>query len=111
MGRLVIASDFSLITGGRLIKEGDFSGELFRDKVLEPKYRECMEHGEKLEIIFDGCYGIGSGFLDEAFGGMVRKYGYLDLLDHIILIAEEDKTIPAQIFRYVKAAVAVATAE
>lgn len=111
MGRLVIASDFSAITGGRLIIEGDFSGELFRDRVLEPKYRECMEHGEKLEIIFDGCYGIGAGFLEEAFAGMVRKYGYLDLLDHIILIAKEDKTIPDQIFRYVKAAVAIATAE
>ena len=41
MNKLVIASEFSPITGGRTPKEGDFSGELFRDEILAPKYKEC----------------------------------------------------------------------
>lgn len=55
MGRLVIASEFSPITGGRTPEEGEFSGEFFRDEVLAPKYRECLDKGELVEIVFDNC--------------------------------------------------------
>lgn len=104
MNRLVIASEFSPITGGRTPEEGDFSGELFRDEVLAPKYRECLNKGGCLEIVFDNCYGIGTSFLEEAFGGLVRKYGYVDVLKHIKLIANDDETILVNVPKYIKAA-------
>lgn len=104
MGRLVIASEFSPITGGRTPEEGDFSGELFRDKVLAHKYRESLEKGERLEIVFDNCYGIGTSFLEESFGGLVRKYKYTNILEHIGLIANDDEMILGCVPEYIKAA-------
>ena len=104
MNKLVIASEFSPITGGRTPKEGDFSGELFRDEILAPKYKECLNNGERLEIVFDNCYGIGTSFLEEAFGGLVRKYQYTDVLKHIELIANDDETILVNVPKYIKAA-------
>lgn len=104
MNKLIIASEFSPITGGRTPEEGDFSGELFRDEVLAPKYRECLENGECLEIVFDDCYGIGTSFLEEAFGGLVRKYKYMDVLKHIRLVANDDETILVNVPKYIKAA-------
>lgn len=40
------------MTGDRRSEEGDFSGELFRDEVLVPKYKECLNKDECLEIVF-----------------------------------------------------------
>ena len=96
-----IATDFSENPGGRYIEEGDFSGELFRDTVLYPKYKQALEKGETLTIDFDGCFGFGTSFLEEAFGGMVRKYQVKNQLNHIIIISTEDETIPDLIRKYV----------
>lgn len=104
MNRLVIASEFSPITGGRTPDEGEFSGQIFRDEVLVPKYIECLDKNERLEIVFDNCYGIGTSFLEEAFGGLVRKYKYTDVLDHIKLTANDDETILINVPKYIKAA-------
>lgn len=96
-----IATDFSENPGGRYIEEGDYSGELFRDEVLYPNYQKALEVGEKLTIDFDGCFGFGTSFLEEAFGGLVRKYHIRNQLDHIIIISTEDETIPGLIEKYV----------
>lgn len=104
MGKLFIASEFSPITGGRTSAEGDFSGELFRDEVLVPKYREYLDKGECLKIVFDNCYGIGVAFLEEAFGGLVGKCRYTNVLEQIDLIANDDETILVNVPKYIKAA-------
>lgn len=104
MSKLTIATDFSAVTGGRTPKEGDFSGELFRDNVLEPAYKDSIGKKEKLVIDFDGCYGIGTSFLEEAFGGLVRKYGYIGILDNIEMIVNDDETILENVPKYVRAA-------
>lgn len=50
-------------------------GEQFRQEVLVPKLRQIQLLGDKdnLEISFDACRSFGSSFLEEAFGGLVRK--------------------------------------
>ncbi len=67
-----ISDDFTKKPGGRLISEGNFSGELFREKYLKPAYIKSQRDSETLTIDLDGGYGYGTSFLEEAFGGLVR---------------------------------------
>ena len=41
--------------------------------ILYPKFMESIKKNEKLIVNLDGGYGYGSSFLEEAFGGLVRK--------------------------------------
>lgn len=104
MIKIKISKDFSEIPGGRTIEEGDYSGEAFRDTVLIQKYEEAEQNDEILEIDFDDCYGFGTSFLEEAFGGLVRKYHKHGILRRIRIISFEDETIPDNIRKYVEAA-------
>lgn len=102
MIRISICSDFSDTPGGRLIEEGEYSGELFRDTLLINKLKEAEKQGDILEINFDGCYGIGTSFLEEAFGGLVRKYHFFGTLQKMRFISTEDETIPGNIKKYIE---------
>lgn len=96
-----IAEDYSETPGARYISNGPYSGEEFRDKLLEPKYLNCLPLGIKLIIDFDGGYGYPVTFLEEVFGGMVRKgYQASDLLNNIIFISDEEPEIIEDIKTY-----------
>ena len=74
MLELSIAKDFSKTPAGRTKKaHGNHSGETFREKVLEPQLRKAIDADSKLTVILDGTAGYPASFLDEAFGGLVRK--------------------------------------
>lgn len=64
-----IARDFSPYPGGRIPADGPHSGEEFRDTFLLPIFKD----EKKVQIDLDGVWGYGSSFLEEAFGGLVRK--------------------------------------
>jgi len=66
--KIIHVKNFSKYPGPRYIKLGDFSGEEFRDTVLLP----ALQEGDVL-VDFDDVYGYGSSFLEESFGGLVRK--------------------------------------
>lgn len=104
MIRIKISDDFSEIPGGRYISEGKYSGEQFRETLLAQKYQEAKEKKTDLEIDFDGCYGFGTSFLEEAFGGMVRIHHEHGILKRLRLISTEDETIPGNIKKYVEEA-------
>lgn len=61
--------DFSKYPGPRYESLGDNSGERFRDSFLIPAILE----NDEICVDFDGVFGYGSSFLEEAFGGLVRK--------------------------------------
>ncbi|WP_368507918.1 STAS-like domain-containing protein [Bradyrhizobium lupini] len=67
-----IGRDFSRTPGGRLISDGPFSGQLFRDRTLAPALKDAVARGEKVTVVLDGPRGYLSSFLEEAFGGLVR---------------------------------------
>jgi hypothetical protein len=69
-----LARDFSPYPAGRFSTDGDFNGEIFREKILVPKLKETISRGaaEKLIIDIDGVRSFGSSFLEEAFGGLIR---------------------------------------
>jgi hypothetical protein len=73
---IVISSEFSECPAGRNKKDGPRSGEHFREDYLVPKLRKAESAGVKLVIDLDNTEGIGSSFLDEAFGGLVREHGF-----------------------------------
>jgi len=81
-----IARDFSRTPGGRYRREGRFSGEEFREDVLEPAVRR-LEKGETLEVNLDSPRGLSSSFLDEAFGGLVEKFSLAFVDERIRLVA------------------------
>lgn len=99
--RIIIVEEFTDTPGGRTIAEGDYSGELFRNTLLIPRYKESVMKKEKLEIYFDGAYGYPPSFLDEAFGGLVKECHEKNILDNIIIISNDDLTIERRIRDYV----------
>lgn len=66
------AEKFSKNPGLRFRKLSDFSGEQFREEVLEP----CFVKNTKIIINVDGIdSALGASFLSEAFGNLAVKYG------------------------------------
>ena len=61
---------FSRYPFGRYEEDGPYSGEVFRKKILLPAFRK---DNDIVEVILDGARGLGSSFLEEAFGGLVRE--------------------------------------
>ena len=68
-----IAKEYSKTPGGRYISEGAYSGEHFRKTILEPAFDRANNEGRILVVVLDGGYGYSPSFLEEAFGGLVRK--------------------------------------
>ena len=99
---IIIAKDFSDTVGGRYRAEGDYSGEQFREELLEPMFREAISKKDKLLIDFDGGYGYPTSFLEEAFGGLVR-IGLKpdDVLNLLILKSEDNPKIIDRVKNYI----------
>ena len=98
---IYVASDFSMTPGGRYKKDGEYSGEEFREKILKPSFLKCREKGEELTVDLDGGYGYGSSFLDESFGGLGRELRDKRILD-IRIISEEEPELVEQIRDYIE---------
>ena len=43
------------------------------NEILYPKFLEAIDSKKILTVDLDGGYGYGSSFLEESFGGLVRK--------------------------------------
>lgn len=99
---LKISVDFSKTPGARYKEEGDFSGEEFRENVLFPKYKLAINNKCKLIIDLDGTDGLGTSFLEESFGGLIRtnKLKYADITEHIQFISEENPDYIEEIMEY-----------
>lgn len=76
--KVLKVADFAKFPGPRYKSLGKYSGEEFREAVLIPAIEE---QGDSLVVDLDGVFGYGSSFLEEAFGGIVRKG-----LDHKTII-------------------------
>lgn len=95
--KITVVNDFSKTPGGRKIEEGSFSGEAFLRDVLFPKYQDAVSNNEILEIDFDGTFGYSPSFLDESFGGLVRKTKEKGILDNIEIESKDDLTLERRI--------------
>lgn len=84
--RYEIAKQFSRTVGGRKRANGTFSGEEFREDVA----RKLLELYHRVLFDLSGSAGYSSGFLDEAFGGLVKYYPLKELEARLELIADDD---------------------
>ena len=66
---IVIAEDFTRVTGGREPNEGSGDGRSFREDFLVP----ALKQADEVHIDMRGCQGLAWVFLDEAFGGLIRE--------------------------------------
>lgn len=94
-----IAKDFSITPGARHRTDGDFSGQEFFENILEVKYKEVDKNNGVLTINLDGTDGYATSFLDEAFGGLARKYG-ISVISKIIFISDEEPYLIEEIKSY-----------
>lgn len=106
MNVIKIATDFSRTPSGRFPSDGPDSGEAFREKLL----RGMLQQGP-VDVVLDGASGYPSSFLEEAFGGLVRKgyFSVAQLRERLHVIAndtEYSRYIPA-IWRYIDNAAAL----
>ena len=98
-GKLItVASDFSLSPAGRFLADGPFPGEKFREEILLPALREH----EDVIVDLDGTSGMGSSFLEEAFGGLVRLAGFSEpQLRQRLHIRSSRQTYEQRIWKYI----------
>ncbi len=96
---VVISVDFSEAPGGRHPVNGPKSGQEFRERFLE----QNAQSGTPLLIDLDGTYGYSASFLDEAFGGLARKFGVEKTLALLFFKSDERPyLIPLIVDRYMK---------
>ena len=84
-----IAKDFSRYPAGRFLSDGEWSGQRFREEHLVPALRDY----DQVTVVFEGIAGVGSSFLEEAFGGLIRECGMdeTDLRGRLTLKADEGR--------------------
>ena len=99
---IVICRDFSETPNARYRAEGPDSGEEFRESLLEPNYILARNSNQKLIINLDGAYGYPTSFLEEAFGGLARKYGSAEVADTLEFISEDEPSLIQEINGYIQ---------
>lgn len=99
-----ISKDFTDTPGARYISEGEYSGELFRETILIPKYVETIAAKEQLKIELDGGYGYATSFLEESFGGLARKYDIQEVLRTLVFESNDEPGLINEITDYIKKA-------
>ena len=99
-----IVNEFTDTPGARYKSEGDYSGELFRETVLIPKYIKAITTKEQLKIELDGGYGYATSFLEESFGGLARKYDIQEVLKTLVFESNDEPGLIEEITEYIKTA-------
>lgn len=99
--KIVICNDFYFAPGGRYYpKDGDYTGERFRDEFLIP----ALKNNDKVIVDLDGTRGLGSSFLEEAFGGLIRNGFSLQELLHKLELIPSKAGYDAKAWEYIKSA-------
>jgi hypothetical protein len=81
--------------------DGDFSGEEFRDDYLIQRFEKALNEGVRLCINFDGVSGMPTSFLEEAFGGLIRRRADLPIKEIESHLRLEAPTSP-KLWPYIK---------
>lgn len=102
-----LARDFSRHPGPRTTAQGRNSGERFR-RVLVARLKDA----DVILVDLDGTSGIGSSFLDEVFGGLVRyeNFSAADVLRRVKVKSNLDESYLVTIKESIEQAKALAPA-
>lgn len=102
MLNISIKNDFSTTPGHRSPADGPFSGELFLETVLKPKFEEALKSNEKIFIDLDGTAGYATSFLEASFGGLARLYPIDTVLKNIIPSCNNEPYLVEEIRGYIR---------
>lgn len=95
-----ISTDFTKFPGGRLKIDGNNSAEEFRTTKIEPFF----EIEDKIIIDLDEVEGFSTAFLEETFGGLVRKFGREQVLNKIEVRCTDEPLLIKEIQQYIELA-------
>lgn len=70
---MIKMSDFSTYPSGREDEDGAYNGTKFRETVLRPAIETAKQNGQIVCVSLENVLSFGSSFLEEAFGGLIRK--------------------------------------
>ncbi|KAB7684442.1 DUF4325 domain-containing protein [Plesiomonas shigelloides] len=99
MSKIVVADRYSC-PGPRYKTLGPASGEEFREWVENE-----LSKSNDLTIVLDGTEGYGSSFLEECFGGLIRKGISPEIVKGIKLVSNEEPELIDEINDYIDDAV------
>ena len=99
--------NFTKTPGARYTTEGKHSGEQWRDEYLFPQLLNAMELDDLLFVDLDNTAGIGTGFLEEVFGGLIRikNIDGNDLLKRLIIKSDDEPEYIDEVCDYIKDAI------
>ncbi|EGR0055492.1 STAS-like domain-containing protein [Vibrio vulnificus] len=96
-------TEFSKEPFGRYPTDGDFHGQRFRNEVLKVKLNQPLI--EDVVVDFTGIsLGVGSSFLEEAFGGLVRDGFDKNQLKAHLIIKDRMGIYHKQVMRFIEVA-------
>jgi hypothetical protein len=100
MSKILISKQFSKTPFGRYVSDGPNSAERFRRECLVPAFKASSG---PIEVDFNGIsLAIGSSFLEEAFGGLIRKEGITkDRVKKNLIIKSDLPFYQQQIARFI----------
>lgn len=101
--KLINVRNFSITPGSRSRDEGQksFSGQEFREDVVQPILDSVLNTSERITINLDGTIGYGTSWLEEVFGGLARIYGKDVIKKKVILISNEEPYLIEDINQYI----------
>jgi len=97
---IIRVASFTTTPGGRDRTYGPFSGQEFRDEYIIPALSSISQN-EVVEIDLDGVEGYATAFLEEVFGGLVRKLGIEIVEKKIRAIAHDEPMLVKEVEYYI----------
>lgn len=97
-----LALEFSRNPSARTEEEGKNSGIKFRG-ILAPRVKSAIETKQHIVVDLDGTNGMGTSFLEEVFGGLIREehFAYEDLKKYLDFISNEEPDLIEEIWGYI----------
>lgn len=93
-----ISTQFTTSPGPRFIKDGPFSGELFREQHLVPLLKK---ETNTIIVDLDDTDGYAACFLQEAFGKLQKQFPNINLNDKFKFISHQEKSLIQEIKTYI----------
>ncbi len=87
---IIIARDFTDTPGARYRTDGDWSGEMFLEEILLPRFNDAANKGYVLLIDLDKVFGYPSSFVSGSFGKLSVDKGAEAVLKHIQFKSDEN---------------------
>lgn len=102
--KIKVSEVFSRTPGPGMIKEGNYSGQLFREKVLRRLVLKYMYTDDRVIVDLDNTAGYGVSFLKNAFGGLISIDGFEvdEMLRLLKIVSEEEEYLKDDIIGYIK---------